>query len=52
MFLPLKDINPTVRTPYVTIALIAANVLVYIYQMSLGPQSHAFVAAYGARALS
>jgi membrane associated rhomboid family serine protease len=48
MFLPLKDINPTVRTPFVTIALIAANVIVYIYQMSLGTQFHAFVASFGA----
>jgi membrane associated rhomboid family serine protease len=48
MFLPLKDINPTVRTPYMTIGLIAANVLVYIYQMSLGQQFHAFVASFGA----
>ena len=48
MFLPLKDINPTVRTPYVTIGLIAANVLVYIYQMSLGQQFHAFIASFGA----
>jgi membrane associated rhomboid family serine protease len=48
MFLPLKDINPTVRTPYVTITLIGVNVLVYIYQMLLGPQSHAFIASFGA----
>jgi membrane associated rhomboid family serine protease len=48
MFLPLKDINPTVRTPFVTIGLIAVNVVVYIYQMSLGPQFSSFVAAYGA----
>jgi membrane associated rhomboid family serine protease len=37
MFLPLKDINPTVRTPYVTVTLIGINVLVYIYQMLLAP---------------
>ena len=48
MFLPLKDINPTVRKPYVTIALIAANVLVYLYQMSLGPQFSSFIASFGA----
>lgn len=30
MFLPIKDDNPTVRTPYVTIGLIALNVLVYL----------------------
>ena len=48
MFLPLKDINPTVRTPYVTITIIGVNVLVYIYQMLLGPQFHTFVASFGA----
>ncbi|HSG29335.1 MAG TPA: rhomboid family intramembrane serine protease, partial [Candidatus Krumholzibacterium sp.] len=48
MFLPLKDMNPTERTPYVTIGLIAVNVLVYLYQMSLGAQGHAFIASMGA----
>jgi membrane associated rhomboid family serine protease len=36
MFLPLKDINPTSRTPMVTIALIAINVAVFVYELSLG----------------
>ncbi len=45
MFLPLKDINPTERTPYVTYAFIVINVLVYIYQMAAGPK---IIAAYGA----
>ena len=49
MFLPLKDINPTRRRPVVTYALIAANVAVFIYQLSLGSRlGNAFVAAYGA----
>jgi len=48
MFFPLKDINPTNRTPVVTIALIAANVLVFLYQLSLGPRLGLFIAAYGA----
>lgn len=30
MFLPIKDDNPTIRTPYVTIGLIVLNVLVYV----------------------
>lgn len=29
MFLPLKDDNPTLRKPYVTVGLIALNVIVY-----------------------
>jgi membrane associated rhomboid family serine protease len=48
MFLPLKDINPTVRTPVVTIALIAINVLVFLYQLTLGQRVGLFIAAYGA----
>lgn len=49
MFLPLKDINPTRRRPVVTYALIAANVAVFIYQLSLGSRlGNAFVASYGA----
>lgn len=49
MFLPLKDVNPTNRRPVATYALIAANVVVFIYQLSLGSRlGNAFVAAYGA----
>lgn len=48
MFLPLKDINPTTRVPVVTIALIAANVLVFVYELSLGQRLGSFIAAYGA----
>ncbi|HEY4687482.1 MAG TPA: rhomboid family intramembrane serine protease [Candidatus Subteraquimicrobiales bacterium] len=33
---PLRDENPTETFPWVTIALIAANVLVFLYQLSLG----------------
>jgi membrane associated rhomboid family serine protease len=48
MFLPLKDINPTTRTPVVTIALIAVNVLVFLYELSLGDQLGGFIAGFGA----
>jgi membrane associated rhomboid family serine protease len=48
MILPLKDINPTTRTPVVTIGLIAVNVLVFLYEISLGRQLGTFVAGYGA----
>ncbi|MCK4538872.1 MAG: rhomboid family intramembrane serine protease [Candidatus Krumholzibacteria bacterium] len=48
MFLPLKDMNPTERRPVVTISLIVINVLVYLYQMSLGPGAQAFIASFGA----
>ena len=38
MFLPLKDDNPTIRTPYVTMILIAINVGVYLFQATLDQQ--------------
>ncbi|MFP5501007.1 MAG: rhomboid family intramembrane serine protease [Candidatus Sericytochromatia bacterium] len=36
--IPLHDENPRHLTPFVTWALIAANVLVFIYQLTLGEQ--------------
>jgi membrane associated rhomboid family serine protease len=36
--IPLRDDNPTSITPVVTIGLIAINVLVFFYQVSLGPR--------------
>jgi membrane associated rhomboid family serine protease len=49
MFLPLKDINPTRRRPYATYSLIAANIAVFIYQLSLGTRlGTMFIASYGA----
>ncbi|MBE9166547.1 rhomboid family intramembrane serine protease [Pleurocapsales cyanobacterium LEGE 06147] len=36
--IPLNDNNPTKITPYVTYTLIAINILVFIYQLSLSPQ--------------
>ncbi len=36
--IPLKDDNPTETTPYVTIGLIVVNMIVFIYQLSLGPR--------------
>lgn len=32
---PIRDHNPSSRTPVVTYAIIAANILVYLYQLSL-----------------
>jgi len=49
MFLPLKDMNPTSHKPIVTYSLLAANVAVFLYQLSIGPEvNNAFVASYGA----
>jgi membrane associated rhomboid family serine protease len=44
---PLKDHNPTRRAPIVTIALIVANLVVFLYEMMLGDSLSGFVTAYG-----
>lgn len=47
--IPLHDDNPTEITPVFTIAIIAACVLVFLYQFSLPPQGgEMFVYQYGA----
>ena len=47
--IPLRDTIPTRTFPGMTIALIAANVLVFLHQASLGQRAAgAFVAAFGA----
>jgi membrane associated rhomboid family serine protease len=38
--IPLRDENPARTTPYIVYILIAANVLVYLYNGSLGPHAH------------
>jgi membrane associated rhomboid family serine protease len=45
--IPLRDVIPTRTTPYVTIALVAINVLVFLYQLSLGPAVNRFVLTFG-----
>src|ERR1700682_2245645 len=37
--IPLKDINPTRNFPFVNVMLIAANVLVFVYQVTLSPHA-------------
>jgi membrane associated rhomboid family serine protease len=37
--IPIRDFNPTTRTPYVTITLIATCVLVFIWQLGLDPHA-------------
>jgi len=43
--IPLSDENPPRTTPYVTYALIAINIAVYLYQITLGSQVEGFIAA-------
>lgn len=40
--IPLKDDNPTRTFPFVTIFIIAANIAIYIYQLTLGPKGEEF----------
>jgi membrane associated rhomboid family serine protease len=41
--MPLRDINPSRTFPIVNIALIAANVLAFLYELSLGPGLERFL---------
>lgn len=36
MFIPIKDDAPTLRTPYLTIALIVTNTIIFLFSRSLG----------------
>jgi len=46
--IPIRDDNPTTITPVVTVGLIVLNILVFMYQLSLGRQGQAFVYVFGA----
>lgn len=46
--LPLKDDLPTRTFPIVTIGLIAANILVFLHEISLGPKATMVFFTYGA----
>ena len=46
--IPLKDDNPTKSFPFVTIALIVCNVVVFAYQVSLGNASENFIMEFAA----
>jgi membrane associated rhomboid family serine protease len=48
MLIPLKDENPTYTKPIVTVGLIILNVLVWLYQTSLGPAETQFILQLGA----
>jgi membrane associated rhomboid family serine protease len=37
--IPLRDDNPTRIMPFVTVSLIAVNLLIFLYQVSLGPRA-------------
>lgn len=46
--IPYKDDNPTRHFPIITIFLIAVNIIVFLYQLTLGPASHVIIHSYGA----
>jgi len=49
--IPIRDLNPSSSTPFVTYALIGLNVLVFLYQMSLSPEEqNRLVMNYGVKA--
>src|SRR5436309_5682268 len=45
--IPLRDTIPSRRTPVVNLAIIAANVLVFFYELSLGRRFDSFLYTYG-----
>src|SRR5262245_14458720 len=45
--IPLRDIIPSRTTPIVTICLIALNIIVFLYELSLGRAVDAFTLYYG-----
>src|SRR6267142_4539507 len=45
--IPLRDTIPSSRVPIVNYALIAANVLVFMHELSLGPEAERFIYTWG-----
>jgi membrane associated rhomboid family serine protease len=45
--IPLRDTLPSASPPSVTRALLAANVVAFFYQVSLGPAVESFIHSYG-----
>jgi membrane associated rhomboid family serine protease len=45
--IPLRDNIPSSRVPVLNYALIAANVAIFVYEVSLGSHVNAFIYAYG-----
>ena len=45
--IPIRDINPTVRFPFITVLLIGVNIAVFLYQVTLGGSAgESFVTSY------
>ena len=46
--IPIRDENPTTRTPFVTVGLIILNCLIFFYQVLLGPEEEHFILSLAA----
>src|SRR5262245_55053439 len=49
VMIPIGDINPTRRVPIVNYLLIAANIALFIYELSLGTRLDGFIERWGVR---
>ncbi len=47
MTIPLRDENPSSTFPKITVAIIVVNVLVFLYELMLGPQLRDFMFQWG-----
>jgi len=45
--IPLRDVNPSSTTPFVTRAIIAVNVVVFVQEILLGPGLKSFMMSWG-----
>ena len=45
--IPLRDVIPTRTTPFVTVAIIVVNAVVFLYELSLGPGANDFILYFG-----
>jgi len=46
--IPIRDENPTTLVPWVTVSLIAANLLTFVFEVSLGARLRPFLDQFGA----
>ena len=48
MFIPYRDDNPSILKPYVTYVIIALNIVIFLFQLSLNPRAeYEFNLSYG-----
>jgi membrane associated rhomboid family serine protease len=45
--IPLRDTTPSRRFPIVTISIIVVNLVIFLYELSLGPALDSFINTYG-----